>query len=229
MAAKKTAAKKTAAKPKADVSVGKGKSVEVKATPVASDKDTIAAGNAVARSRRDDSGLGQLDRDSVTAYNVEKNTAAGRAGTAAAKEDAAKYFGEVYVQKKGKATGAKKILKGRSEKNAKIAEAIGSAADISNRPEATKAQTEQLNSATRGAGADPVKKQQVFNKVSTVNFGTNHHVPCTTDGCRNLVAPTFGDSVCPTCANDPADKAKWEAFGKKSGLSGAPSTAQPKD
>jgi hypothetical protein len=229
MAAKKTAAKKTAAKPKADVSVGSGKGIEVKAKPkrVASDKDTIAAGNAVARSRRDDSGLGQLDRDAVTAYNVEKNTAAGRAGTAAAKEDASKYFGEMYVQKKGKATGAKKILKERSEKNAKVAEAIGSAADISNRPDATKAQTEQLNSATRGAGADPIKKQQVFNKVSSVNFGIDHHVPCTTDGCRNLVAANFGDSACPTCANDPADKAKWDAFAKKDGLSA--STKQPKE
>jgi rubrerythrin len=242
MAAKKSAAKPTASKTKGDIKVVKGgatKKVEVKAkttaavppkAKMASDKDVIAAGNAVSRSRRDESGLGQLDRDAVTAYNVDKNTAAGRAGTAAAKADAAKYFGDITVEKKSKAKGSKKILKERSDRNAKVATAISTASETANRPEASEMAARRLKGDTervaqgKGAGGASISgsasdrtpeslKKSIFDRASTHDY-REASLPCVTPGCNSKVEYSSDDSACPSCSA--SDQAKFDAFFAKS-------------
>lgn len=166
------------------------------------------------------SDMSQADIDRIEA---ERKADAGR-GEAAARSDAEK-SGVLVTPGSSKAAenkAAKALDDWESDRKAKKKALDAELAAPWKRTEATPSQTAQLNSAVRGAGADETKKAQIFNKVSQVNYGANHHMPCTTEGCRNLVPASFGDSACPTCSA--ADDAKFDAFAKRSGLPGASAT-----
>lgn len=167
--------------------------------------------------------LTELAAEDIAALNKEAEADAGK-GKAAALEDAEKAGVRIKPS-------ASKAAENEAQKNidnwAKQAEAKKKALDTElaapfKRTEATEAQRAQLNSAVRGAGADPTKKERIFNKVSQVNYGANHHMPCTTEGCRNVVPAAFGDSACPTCSAQ--DDAKFDAAARRAGLPGASAT-----
>lgn len=59
-------------------------------------------------------------------------------------------------------------------------------------------------------------------RTHIAQLGPEHHTGCGTKGCNNLVPTAFGDAVCPTCSAK--DDAKFEAWAKSTGQSGASAT-----